>query len=119
MSPRFCRSGDAHHPLDLGGGSVAVPWRDGEEVTIGKKTRSTISIGIQGNWQKCTSCHTGYGWSDASYDFDESANVDCLACHANTSTYAKGALVTPLTAWIWWPGRVSPTQTRQLWQMSL
>lgn len=73
------------------GEPVAIPWRDDELVTIGKKNQiNNFCIGIQGNWQKCTSCHTGYGWSDASYDFDESANVDCLACHADTSTYAKG-----------------------------
>ena len=67
-----------------------VPWRD-EPVTIGKKnTINNFCIGIQGNWKKCTSCHTGYGWADAGYDFSDPLNVDCLACHADTAVYAKG-----------------------------
>lgn len=70
---------------------ITVPWRADEVVTIGKKNQiNNFCIGIQGNWKKCTSCHTGYGWRDASFDFTQSANVDCLACHADTSTYAKG-----------------------------
>lgn len=73
------------------GQPITVPWRVGEVVSIGKKNQiNNFCIGIQGNWKKCTSCHTGYGWSDASFDFTQSANVDCLACHADTSTYAKG-----------------------------
>lgn len=70
---------------------ITVPWRSDELITIGKKNQiNNFCIWIEGNWQKCTSCHTGYGWSDASFDFSESSNVDCLACHASTSTYAKG-----------------------------
>jgi octaheme c-type cytochrome (tetrathionate reductase family) len=69
---------------------MTVTWRD-EPVTIGKKNQiNNFCIGIQGNWKKCTSCHAGYGWSDADFDFGEPANVDCLACHADTASYAKG-----------------------------
>lgn len=69
---------------------VEVPWRD-EPVTIGKKNQiNNFCIGIQGNWKKCTSCHTGYGWSDEEFDFAEESNVDCLVCHADAGIYAKG-----------------------------
>jgi len=34
-----------------------------EPVLIGKKTQmNNFCIGIEGNWQKCTTCHAGYGW---------------------------------------------------------
>jgi octaheme c-type cytochrome (tetrathionate reductase family) len=75
---------------------VQLPGRE-ELVTIGKKNQiNNFCIGIQGNWSKCTTCHTGYGWSDASYDFSESSNVDCLACHADPNLYAKGDFGNPV-----------------------
>jgi octaheme c-type cytochrome (tetrathionate reductase family) len=69
---------------------ITVPWRD-EPVTIGKKNQiNNFCIGIQGNERTCNSCHAGYGWADSSFDFENPLNVDCLACHADTATYAKG-----------------------------
>ncbi len=69
---------------------VTVPWRD-EPVTIGKKNQiNNFCIGTQGNERTCMSCHAGYGWSDAEFDFSEPSNVDCLVCHADVSTYGKG-----------------------------
>jgi octaheme c-type cytochrome (tetrathionate reductase family) len=69
---------------------VEVPWRE-EPVTIGKINQiNNFCIGTQGNQKTCMTCHIGYGWEeDAAYDFSEAANVDCLACHAETSEYAK------------------------------
>ncbi len=69
---------------------VNVPWRD-EPVTVGKKNQiNNFCISSQGNEKQCMTCHAGYGWSDASFDFDEPTNVDCLACHANAAIYNKG-----------------------------
>jgi octaheme c-type cytochrome (tetrathionate reductase family) len=71
-------------------GPVNVPWRD-ETVTIGKKNQiNNFCIGTQGNEKKCMTCHVGYGWSDSTFDFNDPENVDCLACHADTASYAKG-----------------------------
>jgi octaheme c-type cytochrome (tetrathionate reductase family) len=68
---------------------VLLPGRD-EPVTIGKKNQiNNYCIGIQGNWTGCTSCHAGYGWEDASFDFTAEENVDCLVCHADTGLYSK------------------------------
>ena len=74
-----------------------VPWRD-EPVTIGKANQiNNFCIGAQGNQKQCMSCHTGYGWQeDAAYDFGVQENVDCLACHADPSTYAKGNYGNPV-----------------------
>ena len=36
----------------------------------------------------CQSCHVGYGWKDANFDFSDETKVDCLACH-NTGNYLK------------------------------
>lgn len=37
----------------------------------------------------CTSCHVGYGWKDASFDFKANENVDCLVCHDTLGIYVK------------------------------
>ena len=74
---------------------VNVPWRD-EPVTIGKKNQiNNFCIGTQGNEKKCMTCHVGYDWSNSEYDFSNPENVDCLACHADTSSYAKGEFGQP------------------------
>ncbi|MGB2895762.1 MAG: cytochrome c3 family protein, partial [Anaerolineales bacterium] len=67
-----------------------IEGRD-EPVTIGKKTSlNNFCIGIQSNWPGCTSCHAGYGWEDADFDFSKAENVDCLVCHDNSGLYVKG-----------------------------
>jgi octaheme c-type cytochrome (tetrathionate reductase family) len=69
---------------------VMVAGRD-QPITTGKKnTLNNFCLGIQGNWEKCTSCHAGYGWADDSFDFEETANIDCLVCHDRSGTYSKG-----------------------------
>ncbi|HJW91528.1 MAG TPA: hypothetical protein VJ436_12870, partial [Anaerolineales bacterium] len=61
-----------------------------EPVTVGKKNSlNNFCIGIQSNWPSCTSCHAGYGWSDADFDFSNQANVDCLVCHDRSGIYVK------------------------------
>ena len=67
-----------------------VPWRD-EPVTIGKANQiNNFCIGAQGNQKKCMSCHAGTGWQEYEpYDFSNTLNVDCLACHADVGVYAK------------------------------
>lgn len=72
------------------GQPVSVPWRE-ETVTIGKKNQiNNFCIGTQGNQQKCMICHIGYGWEDENFNFKDSENIDCLACHADMTIYAKG-----------------------------
>ncbi len=69
---------------------TTVPWRTGV-VTIGKKNQiNNFCIGTQGNQKKCMTCHIGYGWEDANFNFQNPENVDCLACHADMNLYAKG-----------------------------
>lgn len=61
-----------------------------EPVGIGKKNLlNNFCIGIQSNWAGCTSCHAGYGWQDANFDFNAQENVDCLVCHDGSGVYAK------------------------------
>lgn len=67
-----------------------VPGRD-VPVSIGKKNAlNNFCIGIQSNWPGCTSCHAGYGWEDASFDFTQETAVDCLVCHDTSGLYVKG-----------------------------
>jgi octaheme c-type cytochrome (tetrathionate reductase family) len=73
-----------------------IEGRD-EPVTIGKKNSlNNFCIGIQSNWPGCTSCHAGYGWEDASFDFSKRENVDCLVCHDQTGAYVKGVSGIPV-----------------------
>lgn len=44
---------------------------------------------VRANEPRCTSCHNGYGWDDASFDFADETLVDCLSCHDTTGTYTK------------------------------
>jgi len=69
---------------------VAMEGRD-EPITVGKKNAiNNFCIGIQGNWESCTSCHAGYGWEDEDFDFEDTSNVDCLVCHDSSGGYVKG-----------------------------
>lgn len=57
---------------------------------IGKTTQiNNPFIGVQSNEPRFTSCHTGYGWTDNTYDFTIEENVDCVSCHDTTGTYKK------------------------------
>jgi octaheme c-type cytochrome (tetrathionate reductase family) len=57
---------------------------------LGKKVVVNSFCGnLSSNEPRCTSCHTGYGWKDSSFDFTSEANVDCLVCHERTGTYKK------------------------------
>ena len=59
-------------------------------VDYGKKNAiNNFCIALPSNEPRCTSCHAGYGWKDASFDFTQTENVDCLVCHDTTGTYKK------------------------------
>ncbi|OKY74609.1 MAG: cytochrome C [Desulfobulbaceae bacterium DB1] len=60
------------------------------KVQRGKKdVINNFCISINSNWPRCTSCHVGYGWKDANFDFSDESRVDCLICHDTTGTYVK------------------------------
>lgn len=46
-------------------------------------------VAVSSNEPRCTSCHTGYGYKDDTFDFTKQNNVDCLVCHDTTGTYKK------------------------------
>ena len=77
---------------------VAMEGRDGLIATGKKNTINNFCIGIQGNWESCTACHAGYGWEDEKFDFDNTANIDCLVCHEQSGTYKKGKKGLPVEA---------------------
>ncbi len=71
-------------------------WSSNQEVPgkgrvdLGKKNAiNNYCIALPSNNPRCTSCHAGYGWKDASFDFSKAENVDCLICHDTTGTYKK------------------------------
>lgn len=63
---------------------------------VGKKNiLNNYCIGISGNEQACNRCHIGYGYGDASFDFKNPYNVDCLACHDQSNLYMKAGAGMP------------------------
>ncbi|MGE5505169.1 MAG: tetrathionate reductase family octaheme c-type cytochrome [Actinomycetota bacterium] len=57
---------------------------------LGKKNViNNFCISVESNLPYCTSCHVGYGWKDANFDFTAQENVDCLTCHDTTGVYKK------------------------------
>jgi hypothetical protein len=69
------------------------PFTVGDEkrVNSGKATNTVnnFCIALPSNWPRCTSCHAGYGWKDANFDFSDKTRMDCLVCHDGTLTYRK------------------------------
>lgn len=64
--------------------------KGGAAQELGKKNAiNNFCIALGSNWPRCTSCHAGYGWKDASFDFNDPTLVDCLVCHDTTGTYKK------------------------------
>ncbi|MGE5665893.1 MAG: multiheme c-type cytochrome, partial [Betaproteobacteria bacterium] len=62
----------------------------GQAIELGKKNAiNNYCIALPSNWPRCTSCHAGYGWKSADFDFKKTENVDCLVCHDTTGTYKK------------------------------
>jgi len=77
------------------GAEVQVAGHEGK-VRIGKANLlNNFCIAAKGNEKSCTKCHIGYGWKDASFDFEKAENVDCLVCHERTGAYTKGAYGLP------------------------
>jgi octaheme c-type cytochrome (tetrathionate reductase family) len=54
-----------------------------------KRLLNNLCVAISSNQAACTSCHIGYGWKDAKFDFKSQENVDCLSCHDTTGDYRK------------------------------
>ncbi|MEK6221406.1 MAG: tetrathionate reductase family octaheme c-type cytochrome [Chloroflexota bacterium] len=97
-----CHEDSAHQVMDTvhwswEGDPVLLPGRD-DPVTIGKANQiNNFCIGVQGNWPKCTTCHTGYGWEDETFfETATEVDVDCVVCHDRTGTYKKGESGNPL-----------------------
>ncbi len=72
------------------GDPVIIP-NHSSPIKIGKKNLiNNFCISITSNWSSCTRCHSGYGWKDNTFDFNNQKNVDCLICHDWSGTYRKG-----------------------------
>lgn len=82
-------TGDAPNFTDLDGNP--------DPRTLGKKDLiNNFCVAIDSNEARCTHCHAGYGWgapaseNNPTFDFNSTANVDCLVCHASPdSGYTK------------------------------
>jgi octaheme c-type cytochrome (tetrathionate reductase family) len=84
------------------------------EFQLGKLNAvNNFCISLPSNEPRCTSCHAGYGWKDASFDFANPANVDCLVCHDRTGTYRKFPTAAGHPAY---EPREFPPGSKNLWQ---
>jgi octaheme c-type cytochrome (tetrathionate reductase family) len=50
---------------------------------------NNFCIAVPTNEGRCTHCHTGYGWADDTFGFNDPETVDCLICHDQSGTYKK------------------------------
>ena len=59
--------------------------------TLGKSSVVNSFCGnVASNEARCTSCHTGYGWTDVRQPPPpDPSRVDCLVCHDRSGQYAK------------------------------
>ncbi|WP_273070274.1 tetrathionate reductase family octaheme c-type cytochrome [Thioclava marina] len=74
--------------------SVHWKWEYQNEVTgqtLGKAHEMNAFCGnVASNEVRCTSCHTGYGWTDVRQPMpDDPTKVDCLVCHDKSGQYTK------------------------------
>lgn len=57
---------------------------------VGKKhVVNGLFLTISANEPYCARCHIGQEWTESSFDFSLEEQVDCLACHDTTGTYAS------------------------------
>ena len=71
--------------------AAAQQWEgsDGVEARGKINAFNNFCIAVSSNWPRCTSCHAGYGWKDADFDFGDETRVDCLVCHDRSGQYRK------------------------------
>ena len=51
---------------------------------------NNFCIAVPTNEGRCTQCHAGYGYDDNTFAYNDPEAVDCLVCHDQSATYAKG-----------------------------
>ena len=51
---------------------------------------NNFCIAVPTNEGRCTECHAGYGYADDTFAFNDPKTIDCLVCHDQSGTYAKG-----------------------------
>ena len=73
--------------------SLHWTWNQTDEFTgkdVGKiNIINNYCVAVASNEPRCTSCHIGIGWADATFDHSNPDNIDCLVCHDKTGTYKK------------------------------
>lgn len=70
---------------------VSSNINDHEGEIHGKKDLlNNFCIAVPSNEGRCSHCHTGYGYDDNTFSFDDRNTVDCLICHDQSGTYKKG-----------------------------
>lgn len=90
----LCHQEEGIQMLDTGhfkwdGTSTTIVGLEGQ--AHGKKDLiNNFCIAIDTNEPRCTQCHAGYGYKDNTFNFNNPNNVDCLVCHDQSGTYAKG-----------------------------
>ena len=89
----FCHQDDAEAMLGMG----HFKWQGKVENIVGlegaeygkNQLLNNFCIAVPTNEARCSQCHTGYGYDDKNYNFQNPANIDCLVCHDQSGTYAK------------------------------
>lgn len=88
-----CHAAEAQDLLQTGhwnwAGTVAnIAGLEGQ--THGKiDLLNNFCIAVPSNEGRCSQCHPSYGWTNNTFDFSSTANIDCLVCHDTTGKYRK------------------------------
>ncbi len=51
---------------------------------------NNFCIAVPSNEGRCTECHAGYGYDADTFAYNDPETVDCLVCHDQSGSYAKG-----------------------------
>jgi len=89
----LCHEDEGEQVLDMG----HFKWEGKVENIVGMKGMqlgknqllNNFCIAVPTNEGRCTQCHTGYGYADKGFNFNDPTNIDCLVCHDQSGTYAK------------------------------
>jgi octaheme c-type cytochrome (tetrathionate reductase family) len=71
------------------GTSTNIEGFEGEDGNGKNNLINNFCIAVPSNEGRCTHCHTGYGYDDNTFAFNDPETVDCLICHDQSGTYKK------------------------------
>ena len=90
------------------------PYTAGHEKRndLGKRynTLNNFCINLNGNWARCTSCHIGYGWKEANFDFGRCRQASTVWSATTPPEHTRKRRQGPDFLWKRWTCSRSPNR---------